>query len=65
MSLLAFSVVGFFLLYVIQRIQNGLPFNPTDMVNVQPDEMRFGMPVRVVFERLNERVTLPVWEPVR
>jgi potassium-transporting ATPase potassium-binding subunit len=36
LSLLAFSVVGFFLLYLIQRIQNGLPFNPTDMVNVQP-----------------------------
>ena len=36
LSLLAFSVVGFFLLYVIQRIQSGLPFNPTDMVNVQP-----------------------------
>jgi uncharacterized OB-fold protein len=34
------------------------------MVNVTPEEMRFGMPVRVVFERLNERVTLPVWEPV-
>jgi len=36
LSLLAFSVVGFFLLYVIKRIQSGLPFNPTDMVNVQP-----------------------------
>jgi K+-transporting ATPase KdpA subunit len=36
LSLLAFSVVGFFLLYVIQRIQSGLPFNPTDMANVQP-----------------------------
>jgi uncharacterized protein len=35
------------------------------MVNVRPDEMRFDMPVRVVFERLNERVTLPVWEPAR
>ena len=36
LSLLAFSVVGFFLLYVIQRVQTGLPFNPTDMANVQP-----------------------------
>jgi K+-transporting ATPase ATPase A chain len=36
LSLLAFSVVGFFLLYVIQRVQNGLPFNPTEMANVQP-----------------------------
>ncbi len=35
------------------------------MVNTRPDEMRFGMPVRVVFERLTERVTLPVWEPAR
>ena len=36
LSLLAFSVVGFFLLYVMQRIQSSLPFNPTDMANVQP-----------------------------
>ena len=31
LSVLAFSVVGFLLLYVIQRLQSGLPFNPTDM----------------------------------
>jgi K+-transporting ATPase ATPase A chain len=36
LSLLAFSIVGFFLLYVIQRVQSGLVFNPTDMANVQP-----------------------------
>jgi potassium-transporting ATPase potassium-binding subunit len=35
-SLLAFSVVGFLLLYLMQRIQSGLPFNPTDMANVAP-----------------------------
>ena len=31
LSLLAFSVVGVLLLYVMQRVQSGLPFNPTDM----------------------------------
>jgi K+-transporting ATPase ATPase A chain len=36
LSLLAFSVVGILLLYVIQRVQSGLPFNPTDMANVAP-----------------------------
>ena len=36
LSLLVFSVVGFLLLYVIQRLQSGLPFNPTDMASVQP-----------------------------
>ncbi len=35
-SLLAFSVIGFFLLYVMQRLQSSLPFNPTDMANVAP-----------------------------
>ena len=28
LSVLAFSVVGVFLLYVIQRVQSDLPFNP-------------------------------------
>jgi hypothetical protein len=35
------------------------------MVRCGPEEMRFGMRVRVVFERLTDRVTLPVWEPDR
>ena len=33
------------------------------MVDCRPEEMAFGMRVRVVYERLTERVTLPVWEP--
>jgi K+-transporting ATPase ATPase A chain len=36
LSVLAFSVVGFLLLYLMQRIQSSLPFNPTDMANVAP-----------------------------
>jgi potassium-transporting ATPase potassium-binding subunit len=36
LSFLAFSVVGVLLLYVMQRVQSSLPFNPTDMVNVAP-----------------------------
>jgi K+-transporting ATPase ATPase A chain len=36
LSLLAFSAVGFLLLYVMQRLQGSLPFNPTDMVGVTP-----------------------------
>jgi K+-transporting ATPase ATPase A chain len=35
-SLLAFSVVGIFILYVLQRVQSNLPFNPTSVVNVTP-----------------------------
>lgn len=33
------------------------------MKGCSPADMRFGMPVRVAFERLTDRVTLPVWEP--
>ena len=33
------------------------------MVRTTPGQMRIGMPVRVVFERLTDDVTLPVWEP--
>ena len=35
------------------------------MVGCTPEAMRFGMPVRVVFKRLDDRVTLPVWTPDR
>jgi K+-transporting ATPase ATPase A chain len=36
LSVLAFSIAGFVLLYLMQRVQGGLPFNPTDMANVAP-----------------------------
>ena len=36
LSVLAFSLIGVLLLYVIQRVQSNLVFNPTDMVNVAP-----------------------------
>jgi uncharacterized OB-fold protein len=35
------------------------------MVHCTPEEMAFGMPVRVRFKRLTERVVLPIWEPAR
>jgi len=35
------------------------------MVDCRPEGMAFGMRVRVVFEQLTERVTLPVWRPDR
>jgi K+-transporting ATPase ATPase A chain len=36
LSVVAFSAAGVFLLFLIQRIQHTLPFNPTDMTNVAP-----------------------------
>ncbi|MCX8071437.1 MAG: OB-fold domain-containing protein [Candidatus Binatia bacterium] len=35
----------------------------TYIVNCPPEQVHFGMPVRVVFERLNDAVVLPVWAP--
>jgi K+-transporting ATPase ATPase A chain len=37
-SLLAFSLVSILALYVQQRIQTDLPFNPTNMLNVTPGQ---------------------------
>jgi K+-transporting ATPase ATPase A chain len=36
-SLLAFSLVGLIVLYLFQRLQGSLPFNPEDMGAVKPD----------------------------
>jgi K+-transporting ATPase ATPase A chain len=36
LSLLAFSLVSFLLLFAIQRLQTDLPFNPTNVLNVTP-----------------------------
>jgi uncharacterized protein len=49
---------------VVVRLAEG-PRIVGHMVGCTPDEMAFGMRVRVRFKRLTDRVTLPVWEPVR
>jgi K+-transporting ATPase ATPase A chain len=36
LALLAFSAVSFLVLYLIQRLQSDLPFNPTGVMNVHP-----------------------------
>jgi K+-transporting ATPase ATPase A chain len=36
-AMLLFSIVGFLLLYALQRLQDLLPFNPQDMSAVSPD----------------------------
>jgi uncharacterized OB-fold protein len=33
------------------------------MINCTPEQMRFGLPVKVAFEDLTTEVSLPVWEP--
>ena len=35
------------------------------MIECRPEEMSFGMKVRVAFKDLTDQVTLPVWEPDR
>jgi hypothetical protein len=37
----------------------------SNLINVDPDEVRCGMPVEVVFEKVNEEVTLPKFQPRR
>ena len=36
-AMLFFSLAGFVTLYVLQRLQASLPFNPQGMANVSPD----------------------------
>jgi len=50
------------LIMVLVEVEEG-PRLVGYMVNARPEDMRFGMPLRVVFKRLTERVTLPVGEP--
>jgi uncharacterized OB-fold protein len=33
------------------------------MINCRPENMAFGMRLRVIFQTLTEQVTLPIWQP--
>ncbi len=43
-SMIAFSVISMIVLYIIMRVQNALPFNPAEMVNV-PSDLSFNTAV--------------------
>jgi uncharacterized OB-fold protein len=34
-----------------------------EMPGVRPDQVRIGLPVRVAFQRIDDNLTLPVWQP--
>jgi uncharacterized OB-fold protein len=45
------------------KLQEG-PHLMTNIVHCAPDAVRIGMPVRVVFEKVSDEITLPVFEPL-
>ena len=42
--------------------QKGLRLT-TNLVNVAPDDVRIGMPVRVLFRKMTDEISLPIFEP--
>jgi acetyl-CoA acetyltransferase/uncharacterized OB-fold protein len=42
--------------------QRGLRLT-TNLVNVAPDDVRIGMPVRVLFRKMTDEISLPIFEP--
>lgn len=50
------------LIIVLVQLEEG-PRLVGYMINCTPEQMRFGMKVKVAFKQLTEEVHLPVWEP--
>jgi len=47
---------------VVVKLQEGVKLN-SNLVGVPPHDIRVGMPVKVVFEDINDEVTLPKFAP--
>lgn len=41
------------------------PHMMTNIINCPPEAVRVGMPVRVVFQKYSDEITLPMFEPVQ
>jgi uncharacterized OB-fold protein len=35
----------------------------SNIVGIAPDDVRIGMPVKVVFQKFSDEITLPMFEP--
>jgi uncharacterized OB-fold protein len=40
------------------------PHMLSNLVNVHPEDVKIGMPVRVFFERVTDEISLPKFQPV-
>ncbi|MGD0075865.1 MAG: Zn-ribbon domain-containing OB-fold protein [Candidatus Binataceae bacterium] len=49
---------------VVIKLEEGVKMI-SNLVGIKPHEIKCGMPVEVVFERLNDEVSLPKFRPVR
>jgi uncharacterized OB-fold protein len=49
---------------VVVKLEEGTKLL-SNLVGIKPSEIRCGMPVEVVFERLSDEVSLPKFRPVR
>jgi len=47
---------------VVVKLEEGIKLT-SNLVGIKPHEIRCGMPVEVVFEQLNEEITLPKFRP--
>jgi len=47
---------------VVIKLKEGAKMN-SNLVGVEPHDIKIGMPVRVVFEDISEEVTLPKFAP--
>ena len=37
----------------------------TDLVECRPEDIYIGMPLEVVFQRVNDRLTMPLFKPMK
>jgi len=48
--------------YAVVELKEG-PMMPTNVVGIEPENVRIGMPVRVTFREITPDVVLPVFQP--
>ena len=49
---------------VVIKLEEGAKMT-SNLVGIRPHEIKCGMPVEVVFEKLSDEVTLPKFRPIR
>lgn len=60
-----FAILGPHIVALVEFDKTPGIYLVTNLVDCQPEEVYIGMPLEVVFQRINDKLTMPLFKPQR
>jgi uncharacterized protein len=58
-----YSSRGYYIVALVEFDEAPSARLPTNIIDAQPEELRIGMPLEVAFQKVNDKITIPLFRP--